>query len=243
MSLINTFSGSSGGTNYLPVYAAAGIKDYTKEILDGCTKIRRSMFSYDADVVSIEIPEGVTEIGNGAFSGTTSIQSITFPKSLTKINSSCFYTSKIPSIDLSNTSVYSLGTQCFRSCAAVYIKVPETLSTLDTYCFYQETSLLSIDLSNTKIIDIPDNCFYGCINLSSLLLPNSLQTISGTSAIAGCNNLSKIDIPNTITSISGSTFSGGLKTLNVHYKTGSTPYKTGAPWGAIYATVHYIEDV
>lgn len=71
----------------------------------------------------------------------------------------------------------------FRGCSSLeYVKLPSTLKEIGPYCFYQ------------------------CSSLSSIELPYGLTKIE-TSAFQG-TNLSEIEIPETVTQINGSVFAG-----------------------------------
>ena len=56
--------------------------------------------------------------------------------------------------------------------------------------------LYNIDLSSTKLEEVPTYCFYDCSNLQSIILPASLKTI-GNVAFYGCYKVRNIDLSTT----------------------------------------------
>ena len=67
---------------------------------------------------------------------------------------------------------------------------------------------VNLDLSQTTEWDeLPVWSFEGCINLTSIILPDSVTSI-GDTAFQYCSNLTSINIPNGVTSIETKTFNG-----------------------------------
>ena len=116
--------------------------------------------------------------------------------------------------------------------------------------FFNNEKVRSVDMSNSGIKYISKHAFGSAINITSVVMPNTLLEI-GNSAFSFCYSLSditiptsvttidayaftgcpinSIDIPSDVTYIDESAFSGG-STLNINY-TGSSK---GSPWGATY---------
>ena len=114
----------------------------------------------------------------------------------------------LTSVDLSNTSITSLGDYPFYGCGELTsIKFPNTLESIGESAFEYCEKLTSIDLSKTSIKTIDENVFYGCA-LTSVNFPNTLASI-GESAFSGCTSLTSIDLSNTaLTSIDDNVFQG-----------------------------------
>lgn len=67
------------------------------------------------------------------------------------------------------------------------------------------TGLVTIDMSNCQVTEIPSSAFENLTSLESILLPSNITSIPG-GAFSGCNKLSYVVIPNSVTSINGSAF-------------------------------------
>ena len=108
--------------------------------------------------------------------------------------------------------------------------IPDYKSTL--------TDLIERDITSIVIPDtvtsIGDYAFSRCGNLTTITIPNSVTTI-GAYAFQHCYSLSSLTIPSSVTSIAGVAFSStNITTITINKPINSI---SGAPWGAIYATV------
>ena len=133
---------------------------------------------------------------------------------------------EIPSkVRIGNTiyTVTSIGYEAFRECSNLsYVKIPESIKSIDTWAFYDCTGLESKMLiynngtkcygwvgnrSVCKTVEIPtgvkeigDAAFYSLKNLTSVTIPNTVISL-GTSAFSECSSLTKIEIPESVTQI------------------------------------------
>ena len=112
------------------------------EIPAGVTTIKAGAFHSCSALVEVKIPDSVasigdlafygcsslkeitlgedsalTTIGNYAFADCTSLENFSFTKGLTSIGTAAFKNSAIKSVDLTGTSVKSIGAQAFAECA------------------------------------------------------------------------------------------------------------------------------
>ena len=89
---------------------------------------------------------------------------------------------------------------CFYQCSCLEsITLPSTIKQIDKYAFKDCSALTSIDIPEGVTI-IPDNCFDGCSSMESITLPSTIKQI-GESAFDGCSALTSIDIPEGVTII------------------------------------------
>jgi len=119
----------------------------------------------------------------------------------------------LPSEDAEGNAITTLGTTFSGNCGNVKkLIVPSSYTTLQPEAF-KNTTLTSVDLSNTTITDIPTNCF-SYSNIQSINLPSSLRSIS--SGAFQNSNLASISIPEGVISI-GSTalYSTKIRTLYI----------------------------
>lgn len=154
------------------------------------------MTTDDGVGLTIEDIEGVTSIGSW-FKGNTVIETFNEFERF--------------------TNVTTLATESFYVCSNLReIKLPKSIKTVQTLCFYQTPTVFDVDLPNLesisfgafwssgiesivnlgKIITLPDSTnrgvFQNCQNLVSAVLPDSLNTI-GAYAFSTCPKLETID--------------------------------------------------
>lgn len=131
--------------------------------------------------------------------------------------------------------VTEIGVEAFKWCAITAVTIPNSVTSIDTYAFYQCRSLPSITIPNSVTylgacsfercsgltsIAIPDSVtsagssvFIDCMGLTSMHIGSGLTTIPN-GFVVDCRNLSRINsnvngvcnIPNTVTTIAGDVF-------------------------------------
>ena len=199
LSACNTINGSMKLRYYLNGSGTYCVTDYDgssdtvviplKHRNKAVTQIGSYAF-YNCDHIKhVTIPDSVYNIGSHAFEGCTSLESITLPDNLSFIDPTAFN---------GCTSLESI---------ALSEQVFETLFNSD---FYSDNKGV-FDLKKFKKIEItsgdyiPNQCFAGCIDLTEVILPDTLKYIPD-SAFQGCVNLEKITIPNGVRSIGDKAF-------------------------------------
>jgi len=161
----------------------------------------------------------VTSIGDNAFYGCTSLVTITIPDSVTSIGTRIFY-------DCHNLSSITVDTNNFNFCvlngallnksqttliayANMYAKsytLPDTVTQIADYAFYNCTNLTSITINATsQLTTIGYMAFYQCTNMVGLTIPQFVTTIKGA-AFSSLFQLTSISIPDSVTSIGGDAF-------------------------------------
>jgi hypothetical protein len=104
------------------------------------------------------------------------------------------------SVDLSNTSITSIGAGCFGACVALTsITLPESVTSLGDSCFQNCSSLASINIPES-VTSLGDSCFAYCSSLTSITLSDSV-TILGEGCFFQCQSLTSITIPESVTSL------------------------------------------
>ena len=96
-----------------------------------------------------------------------------------------------------------------------YVTLPDGLTSIGYYAFYDCESLTSITIPNS-VTSIGGGAFSGCKGLTSITIPNSVTSIGG-GAFGGCSGLTSITIPNSVTSIGHGAFEGceGLTSITI----------------------------
>lgn len=173
----------------------------------------------------------ITAIGDYSFSGCTNLTEIDIPDSVKifgdKIFENChlmeltikadnitasisyaeypFDSCSIDSVKLKNNSKY-IPYGAFYGCKIKEIEIPDGITSIDDYAFYDCESLIKITIPNS-VTAIGTHAFSGCKSLTEIAIPNTV-TVIGEETFSGCESLSKITIPNSITNIDKFAFLG-----------------------------------
>ena len=183
-------------------------------IKEGTLGISTNAFINCTTLKSITIPNSVTTIGSGAFEGCTGLTSIEIPNSVTTIEKNAFtnctglegvYISDMAAwcnikFGSSNSNpLYYTNNLYLNGSVATELVIPEGISEIKAYAFYNLSSLKSVTIPNS-VITIGNSAFYSCIGLTSVTIPNSVTSI-GNRAFYRCTGLTSIEIPNSVTTI------------------------------------------
>ena len=82
--------------------------------------------------------------------------------------------------------------------------IPDSVTSIGDYAFYNCRSLESITLPN-NVISIGNDAFYDCNSLKEIIIPDSVTSICDY-AFSFCKSLTSVTLPDNITSISYGTF-------------------------------------
>ena len=135
---------------------------------------------------------------------------------ITSIGVEAFYScTRLTGITIPN-SVTSIGKDAFSNCNILPgITIPNSVTSIGVEAFRSCTSLTSITIPNS-VTSIGNFAFDGCRNLANVTIPNSVTSI-GEGAFYGCRNLTSVTIPNSITIIENNVFSScsGLTSVTI----------------------------
>ena len=134
---------------------------------EGIKNISNGTFKNCSSLISITIPEGVESIGSEGFSGCTGLVNITIPDSVIDIDSSAFH-----------------------GCEAV-MREKNGIIYIDRWVYSWKDNVSSFDLTGVK--GLLDNAFEGCLNLSDIVIPDSVVSI-GEGVFEGCTGLESIRV-------------------------------------------------
>ena len=128
-----------------------------------------------ADISRVQIAPTVTTLGN-TFLDCSNLTDISF-------------------YDIANSSLTSIGDNCFRRCYNLTsISIPKLVTTLNDNLFHDCYSLTSVsfdDIENSVVSSIGNKCFRYNTSLLSIIIPRSV-TILNNSAIRGCDLLTDV---------------------------------------------------
>ncbi|NLL56014.1 MAG: leucine-rich repeat protein [Clostridiales bacterium] len=165
---------------------------------------------YIGDGLDIVIPaqhngKKVTAIGQEAFSGLSRIRTIIIPPSVSKISPSAF-NRLVATIEFSNDgNLKDIGSYAFDNYKGQKIVIPDSVTTIDPYAFYNAVNLETVVLP-TNLEYIGSYAFYNCTELSDITLPKGLKEI-GEYAFSGCASIYYLEIPKSVVNIEKYAFS------------------------------------
>ena len=195
-------------------------------ISNSVTNIGNSAFSNCISLTSVTFPNSVISIGPVAFNMCSSLTTITIPNSVTNIGMNAFsgctllrenfvnnsslnaeehdyWGAEIADREINGLLIRNDTLLLCRS-NAVSVTIPNNVTSIGTYAFYNCSSLTSITIPNC-VTSIGGSAFSKCSSLNSISIPNSVTNI-GSYAFSGCLSLTSISLPNNIPSIGTHTF-------------------------------------
>jgi len=160
---------------------------------DGLTNIGGEAFTACGFTGSLTLPNGLTNIGAGAFANCINLTSINIPNSITSIEGWTFGgCSSLNSVTIGN-SVTHIRNDAFRDCQSLTsIIFPNSVTYLDGGAF-RGSGLTSLKLPD-MIDTICGEAFRDCGNLAGkLFIPQSLKHLGG-GAFCSCSKLTEVTV-------------------------------------------------
>ena len=168
------------------------------EIPESVKEIGKNAFSNCTGLTSIEIPKSVKTVGDYAFANCSNLANVDYNPSTTTFGKGAFEGTKIESLQGTEEG-YEL-TYVIRDGAAVVTGYNGTISGDLTI-----PPTLTINGTNYTVKGIDDNAFNNCTKLTSVTIPNSVESI-GSKAFNNCTKLTSVTIPNSVESIGSKAF-------------------------------------
>lgn len=154
------------------------------------TKIYSSAFT-GCGIVNLEIPAGVTYLGDIAFSSCTSLEHVTLPSCSDWIGLAVFSgCTSLKSIDM--TAVESLDSSyaMFEECHSLTDLDFYTTDIISSSMFQYSNGFTQLEIPE-GVVEIESQAFVENINLSSVTMPSTLETL-GDHLFVNCDNLEEI---------------------------------------------------
>jgi len=180
--------------------------------------LEQGVFKDCSSLISVILPNNLANMPYQLFSGCTNLKNVVIPSGCTDWSAGSNFSgcSNLTSITLPQIS--SIGQEAFYNCAKLTnINFPSSLSMMgiDTGAFANCTSLSIVDLSGTLITYTGNSCFTGCSNLTTVILPQTMSSISDYS-FYNCSKLININLSESINSIGQYAFANsGLTTITI----------------------------
>ena len=173
---------------------------------DGFIYTGRALYKYKGimpDNTSVTVKEGTKSIADYAFSDCEGLTSINIPASVTEVGTGCIFAfcpnlasitvtagnEKYDSRNNCNAIVETGTNTVIAGCKNTTF--PGTVKAIDSYAFFENTSLTSIVIPN-NIEKIGDHSFMFS-SLEAIIIGNGLRDIGGYALLA-CNNLKSIEV-------------------------------------------------
>lgn len=160
------------------------------------TSIGAHAFEGRSDIEYLSIPSTIISIGEYAFidCGSSMTVNIADPEAWCKMELGNEHSSPLSSAG--KVLVYDIETD--------EIVIPEGVTTIGNYTFYQCRCITSLTIPGT-VKTIGSSAFEDCTGLTTLSLNDGLESIGG-SAFEGCTGLQTLVIPSTVNSITVNAF-------------------------------------
>ncbi|MCQ2440509.1 MAG: leucine-rich repeat protein [Clostridia bacterium] len=169
-------------------------------IPNSVTNIENYAFASCSSLTSVTLGSSVTSIGYRTFGSCSSLTSIIIPNSVTSIDNrafNCCAGLTNINVDEKNINYSSLDgilfnkdktkLICFPGGKPDVYTIPDSVTSIDSYAFYECTGLTSINLGN-GVTSIGNDAFGFCTGLISVNIGSSVTSI-GSFAFSGCENL------------------------------------------------------
>lgn len=171
------------------------------------------VFSSNSSLTSITLPEGLTKISGGMFAYGKNLETVNIPASVKTIGSEAFRDN--PNLKNANfakgSQVESFGSSVFYNCVTLQkFTMPDTVTSIDSYCFERCTALSNIHLSSA-LSYIGYRAFHSCTGLETITLPDSMSKTS-SDIFLDCTKLKSIDLGKGLESV-GDSFLNGCTSL------------------------------
>lgn len=175
--------------------ACTSLKSFV--VPDGVTVLRYGAFNYCISLESITLPDTLSVLEREAFSECAALTSITLPESVTSIDDYAFDLSPSLTELIQPDGIIWLGNDFITGSSVTNLVLPASLDSMDGI---HNSALVTLDMSKVNFTWLGDEGFTGNAALTTVILPNTLESISDT-AFGNCTALTSLDLPDGFVSI------------------------------------------
>jgi hypothetical protein len=197
----------------------ASLSTITHDIIASDVQRANSTFY---EIKSLFIPRQVTRIDKQALQYCIYLESVFFEEGsqLTHIENEAFFKCTALSTIVLPQGLKSIGANAFEETALTSINIPPTVTCIGKGAFCRSKRLRAVLFEDGSRLTHIGNCaFFGCTALSTIVLPQGLESI-GANAFKG-TNLTYINIPHTVTHINNGAFGRSKRLRAVLFEDGS----------------------
>ena len=168
------------------------------------TAIGNQAFYLNTHITSVTLGELVTSIGTGAFYACINLTEINLPNSITTIGDAAFGDCEALSSIVLPKYLTKINPGVFGGCSSLqHIVIPRFVRWIKDAAF-TKSGLVSVEFEGDMVESI-EAAFSMCENLTSIMLPNSIQRLSG-GVFAKCSHLENVVLGSNIQFIGGYAF-------------------------------------
>ncbi len=154
---------------------------------------------------------------SGTFESCTALTEVVLPASLTEIGEYSFFEcSSLKKVNIPD-GVTKIKGSAFRKTGITEITIPKNVTSIASYAFRECRSLKTVTIpEDSELTEIGMQAFVACYKLSSITLPNKLESIY-SQAFSSCRSLKSITIPASVTWLHVQAFYGCSSLESVHF--------------------------
>lgn len=179
---------------------------------DGMTLL---LYPVNRQASSYTIPFGVEVIASYAFSYNTNLVNVEMPSTLTEIQEWAFYSSELQHITIPD-SVVNVSYGIFDSCSNLKeVVIGNGITELSYRMFENCSSLTNVTLGN-GLKTIGNKAFCQCSALENIVIPEGVTIIEGQ-AFYGCTSLTRIVIPDSVEELGENVFEQCAENIEILY--------------------------
>ena len=168
------------------------------------TAIGNNAFYLNTHIASVTLGESITSIGGNAFNACINLTEINLPNSITIIGDSAFADCESLSSIVLPRSLTKINAGVFSGCSSLqHIVIPRFVRWIKDAAF-SKSGLVSVEFEGDMVESI-EAAFSMCENLTSIMLPNSVQRLNG-GVFAKCSHLEHVVLGSNIQFIGGYAF-------------------------------------